>query len=103
MQSVDLNVFKVFHEARTVFGTVPVIELLHPPAWIFDAIVAEFGFCVGQECAVEDDTINAVRDTHRQFITASGTTVFLPQIAQANTTVHPARSDQDFIGRGWVH
>jgi hypothetical protein len=53
----NFNPLQVSHQAGPVFGTVPLIQLLHPLAGILTAFITEFRFSFCQVGAVQDHTI----------------------------------------------
>jgi hypothetical protein len=102
--AVFLYISQVFDHAHAVIGAVPLVQMLHSFAGELIAFKAKPGFAGFSSGTGFDPAAHAGRGLVAAVSITAGAMLFYPEVSQANTAVHSARSDQrsGYHGRGII-
>jgi hypothetical protein len=96
-QPVGFHGCQIPQKARVVSCPVSIVQFLQPPAGKLPAVVAELGFCFGQEFAVHDAAVATVTGIVLAGDPAACAPVLFSKIGQAGPAIHAARGDQGLV------
>lgn len=99
IKAARTDALQVFEHAHAVFRSVPLIQLLQPPAGKAFALVAKAGMVVFNSFAILDNAPEAGRHFLGIITAAAGTPALFAEVSQADAAIHPAGRNEMYLRR----